>query len=415
MTVPLSRNRNYTILWGSQVLSEIGFNASLIAFPLLVLAITGSAAASGLVLAADALAQLLAGLPAGALVDRWDRRKIMLGCEAVQSLTLASLVAAVWWDMTTVSHMVVVAIVMGVCRALFEPAEDACLPSVVPEQQLSTAVALNTGRAAIGQMSGTAAGGFLFAVGRWVPFALDVITHAVAFVALLFLKVPPRAVVPRPIRDLGREIGAGLRWVLRRREIRVTALCAIALNLFFNAFYLVVIVLAQSRGVPSGEIGVMAAMLGVGGILGALLAPVLLKVLSPYVSIIGVFWALTALTPLAALIDSGYLLGALFAGMALLAPTANTTILTHQLLLTPDELRGRLSGVMSVVAGTAAALGPALGGVLAALVPPTQAVLLCAAGMTVVTILVTVNPTLRRYPRHVPQEDQPPREEVAAT
>jgi MFS family permease len=160
--------------------------------------------------------------------------------------------------------------------------------------------------------------------------------------------------------------------------------------------------------VPPGEIGVMAAMLGVGGILGALLAPVLLRVLSPYVSIMGVFWALAVLTPLAIVIDSGYVLGVLFAGMALLAPTANTTILTHQLLLTPDELRGRLSGVMSVVAGTAAALGPALGGVLAGFVPPTQAVLVCAAGLALVTVLVTVNPTLRRYPRDVRQ-----REEVA--
>jgi MFS family permease len=408
MTVPLSRNRNYQILWGSQVLSEVGFNASLIAFPLLVLALTGSAAASGLVLAADALAQLLAGLPAGALVDRWDRRKIMLGCEAAQSLTLASLVAALWWDVATVSHMVAVAVVMGVCRALFEPAEDACLPSVVAEDQLAAAVALNSGRAAVGQMSGTAAGGFLFAIGRWVPFALDVVAHAVAFVALLFLRMPPREVVARPIRHLGREIREGLRWVWHRREVRVTALCAVALNLFFNAFYLVVIVLAQSRGVPPGEIGVMAAMLGVGGILGALLAPVLLRVLSPYVSIMGVFWALAVLTPLAIVIDSGYVLGVLFAGMALLAPTANTTILTHQLLLTPDELRGRLSGVMSVVAGTAAALGPALGGVLAGFVPPTQAVLVCAAGLALVTVLVTVNPTLRRYPRDVRQ-----REEVA--
>jgi hypothetical protein len=97
-------------------------------------------------------------------------------------------------------------------------------------------------------MSGTAAGGFLFAIGRWVPFALDVVAHAVAFVALLFLRVPPREVVARPIRHLGREIREGLRWVWHRREVRVTALCAVALNLFFNAFYLVVIVLAQSRG-----------------------------------------------------------------------------------------------------------------------------------------------------------------------
>lgn len=397
--VPLSRNRNYTILWSSQVLSEIGFNASLIAFPLLVLAITGSAGAAGLVLAVDAVAQLLVGLPGGALVDRWDRRKIMLGCEAAQALALASLVAAVWWHTAAVPHMVAVAAVMGACRAMFEPAEDACLPTVVADEQLATAVAMNSARTSIGQLSGTAAGGFLFAVARWVPFAVDAITHALAFVGLLFLRVPAREVVREPIGRLGREMLDGLRWVWQRPEIRVTAFCAIALNLFFNAFYLIVIVLAQGRGVPAGEIGVMAAMLGAGGIIGALLAPYLLRVLNPYTSIIGVFWMLTVLTPLAAAVHSGYLLGALFAGMALLAPTANTTINTHQLLLTPDELRGRLAGVMSVVTGSAAALGPALGGLLVEFLPDHRAVLLCAAGMAIVTTLVSINPTLRHYPQ----------------
>lgn len=408
--VPLSRNRNYLLLWGSQALSEVGFHASLIAFPLLVLAITGSAAASGLVLAVDAAAQLVAGLPAGALVDRWDRRKIMLGCEAAQVVALGSLVTALWWGAASVSHLVAVAAVLGVCRALFEPAEDACLPGLVPDEQLSTAVAMNAARSSLGQMSGTALGGFLFAIGRWVPFLVDTLTHALAFVGLLFLRVPVRAAAtPRPMSRLGAEIAAGLRWVWGRAEIRLTALCAIALNLFFNAFYLVVIVLAQGRGVPAGEIGVMAAMLGVGGVAGALLAPYLLRLLTPYLSIIGVFWVLTALTPLAALIHSGYLLGALFAGMALLAPTANTTINTHQLLLTPDELRGRLSGVMNVVTGTAAAIGPALGGVLVQFVSGGTAVLVCAAGMAVVTVLVTVSPTLRAYPR-----DPLPRKEVMA-
>jgi MFS family permease len=79
----LARNRNYTLLWGGQALAEVGFSASMIAFPLLVLVLTGSPVLSGLVLTVDATAQLVVGLPAGALVDRWDRRRIMLCCEAV--------------------------------------------------------------------------------------------------------------------------------------------------------------------------------------------------------------------------------------------------------------------------------------------------------------------------------------------
>jgi uncharacterized protein YbdZ (MbtH family)/predicted MFS family arabinose efflux permease len=199
----------------------------------------------------------------------------------------------------------------------------------------------------------------------------------------------------------------GLRWVWQRRPVRVIALCAVGLNTFFSAYYLIIIALAVARGVPAGQIGIMAAMFGTGGIVGALAAPYLHRMLTPYLSIIVVFWALTVLTPLAVFISNGYLMGALFGSMALLAPTANTTINTYLLLLTPDELRGRMSSVVAVVIGTAGAVGPALGGALMQVLSGTDAVLVCAAGVAVVTLLATASRTLRRFPRHQTQEQQP--------
>lgn len=402
--MPLSRNRDYRLLWAGRALSELGVSATTIAFPLLVLAVTGSAATSGLVLGTIAAAQLCAGLPAGALVDRWNRKKVMLACEAAQALAAASLVAAVWAQLVAGAHLVAVAAVIGVCSALFEPAEDASLPGIVPADQLPTAVAMNSARGSLGHLSGTAAGGFLFAIGRFVPFVLDLVTHLAALVALSFVRLPARRTPPARIGRLGGEVVAGLRWVWEHHHIRVTALCAVVLNLFFTAFYLVVIVLAQARGVPSGEIGVMAAMLGVGGILGALAAPFLQRRIRPYVLIAGVFWVLTALTPVAAVVDSGYVMGALFLAMALLPPAANTAIMTEQLLLTPDELRGRLSSVIGLVTGIAGVLGPVLGGILTELVPAGTAVMICTAGIAAVTVLVTASATLRRFPRRTVEE-----------
>jgi MFS family permease len=399
MTTPLFRNRNYRLLWGSQALSEFGISASAIAFPLLVLSLTGSAAATGLVLGTSAAAALLVGLPAGALADRWNRKTIMLGCEAVQALATGTLVVALFLGVASLPHVLVVAAVIGVCGALFEPAEDACLPNLVPAEQLSTAVAMNSARGELGQLAGTAVGGFLFAVARFAPFAMNVLTHIISFFLLLFLRVPPRTVRPEPVGHIGREISAGLRWMWRQRPIRVIGLFAVVLNLFFTAYFVVIIVLAQAKGVSSGEIGIMAAMFGVGGILGALAAPYLLRILTPYLSIIVVFWVLTALTPMAIFTTNGYLMGALFGCMAFLAPTANTTIETYQLLLTPDGMRGRMSAAMGVVIGGAGVIGPALGGLLAEAVSGNRALLLCSAGIGVVTLLATINSTLRKFPR----------------
>ncbi|GIF17112.1 MFS transporter [Actinoplanes teichomyceticus] len=402
MTAPLSRNRDYRLLWLSQAGAEFGHNATTIAFPLLVLAVSGSTAASGLVLSAIAAAQLVAGLPAGAVADRWNRKRVMLACEAAQALALAGLVAAVLAGVATVPHMVAVAAVLGVCTALFEPAEDATLAALVPEEQLGAAVAANAARTSLGQVAGTAAGGVLFAAGRFLPFAVDVLTHVAAFAALAFLRVPPRRPAPEPVRRLGPEMLAGLRWMWRHPVIRSTTGYAVVLNLFFSAFYLVVIVLAQRRGATAAEIGLMAAMLGAGGVAGALLAPPLHRLLGPYVSVTAVFWVLSVLVPLTAPARDGYLIGALFALMALLAPTANTTIVTQQMLLTPDGLRGRLSGALGLLTGAAGALGPVLGGLLTELLPGTGAVLVCAAGMAVVTVLATASPVLRALPRRQP-------------
>ena len=402
--IPLSRNRNYRLLWASQVVAEFGSSASAIALPLLVLGVTGSPGTAGLVVSVMAAARLVAGLPMGALADRWNRKHIMLGCEAASVVAGATLVAALVWDFVTVGHLVAVAAVMGLCSALFEPAEDACLPNLVPAAQLPTAVAMNSARSFLGHLSGTAAGGFFFALGRVVPFAAEMVSHAVSFVGLTFLRVPPREVTPEPVRHLGHEMAAGVRWVWQNRPIRVIALCAVALNLFVAAYYIVIILLARANDVPAGEIGIMAAMLGVGGLLGTLVAPYAQRRVTPYQSMMAVFWVLTALTPLAVFTRNGYVLGGVFAAMAFVAPTANTTIETYGLLLTPDDLRGRLSGVMGALTGVAAAVGPALGGLLLEVVSDNQAVLLCTAGIGIVTLLATASPTLRSFPHHPDDE-----------
>ncbi|MGH3572953.1 MAG: MFS transporter, partial [Pseudonocardiaceae bacterium] len=159
--------------------------------------------------------------------------------------------------------------------------------------------------------------------------------------------------------------------------------------------------------VPSGQIGIMAAMLGVGGLLGALIASRLSQLVSPYISIIAVFWVMAALTPVAAFLHSGYLLGVLLAAMALPPATANTTIITRQLLLTPDDLRGRLSSVLGIVTGIAATLGPVLGGLLASALSGTLAVLVCAGGIAAAAVVATLSPTLRSFPRQPAVADSP--------
>ena len=109
--------------------------------------------------------------------------------------------------------------------------------------------------------------------------------------------------------------------------------------------------------------------------------------------------------PAATVISNGYLIGVLFLVMALLPPTANTTIISQQLLLTPDEKRGRMSSVSGLLTGVAGAVGPMLGGIVTELFSGRTAVLVCAGGVAVVTVVATASPSLRRFPaQHSPEE-----------
>ncbi|SFB04728.1 Predicted arabinose efflux permease, MFS family [Amycolatopsis marina] len=395
---PLSRNRNYILLWSSQTLSELGASASIIAFPLLVLAISGSAVAAGLVGFANGAARFATGVLAGALVDRWDRKKVLVTCEVSRAIAFIGLVIAIATDHASVPVILFVALIEGMFATLFAPAEEATLPRLVSEQQLPPAVAGIAARAYLGATVGPALGGFLFGINRIFPFVADAISYVVSTVAVLFIRVPPREKTKKPLRSILPETRVGLAWVWKQPKIRATFFSQVGISFVFAALFFVVIVVANAKGVPAGEVGLIATMLGVGGLAGAFVASPLQAKLGPYRSIVALTWLSGVLIPLIAVVPAGYWYGVLLGVMAFLTPTATSSVQSYQMLSTPDELRGRLSGTAHLFGGVGQSLGPLAGGLVVA-VDPTLAVLACAAIMLVIATSVTVSPSLRDLPK----------------
>src|SRR5687767_4847689 len=141
--VSLWRNRDYMLLWGGQVVSVLGSSISSIVVPLLILAITNSPAAAGIAGALGAIPYVLFSLPVGALIDRWDRKKVMVLCDLGRSIAFASIPIAMWLDVLTIWQLYVVAFVEGTLFVFFNIAEVAALPRVVPKEQLGDATAQN--------------------------------------------------------------------------------------------------------------------------------------------------------------------------------------------------------------------------------------------------------------------------------
>lgn len=157
--VPLWRNHDVVLLWSGQLVSTLGTRVSSLGFPLLVLAQTGSPARAGVVGFAQTLPYLLLYLPAGALVDGWDRKRVMLVADAVRAAALASVGLAVAAGVFSLLHVAVAAFVEGAMFVFVQLSESAALPRVVPVEQLPVALAQNQAREQGAELAGQPLGG----------------------------------------------------------------------------------------------------------------------------------------------------------------------------------------------------------------------------------------------------------------
>src|SRR5205823_1025571 len=144
--LPLWRNRDFVLLWSGQVVSTLGSEVSGLAFPLLVLSLTGSPAQAGVVGFARALPYLLVYLPAGALVDRWNRKRVMLTADAGRAPAIGSVAMWLAVGLPPVAWLAVASFVEGALFVFFQLAESAALPHIVPKEQLPPAIAQNQAR-----------------------------------------------------------------------------------------------------------------------------------------------------------------------------------------------------------------------------------------------------------------------------
>jgi MFS family permease len=400
----LWRNRDFMLLWSGQVVSTLGTRISGIAYPLLVLALTGSPAQAGLVGFAQGLPFLVWFLPAGALVDRWPRKRVMLVADLGRGLALGTVAAAVLVDRITVAHLLLVAFVEGTLYVFFLLAEGAALPHVVPRPQLSTAVAQNQARDQGADLVGQPLGGFLFGLGHAVPFVVDAVSYLVAFVALL----PIRPVLEdRPAaarRHLVAEIAEGVRWVWRQPMIR-TLVGLIALSNFtFNALFLVIIVRARDLGASPLAIGLLLGTFGVGALVGALAAPVVQRRVAPNVVLVGSLWVWAVQLVLLAIAPNLFVLAAVCALGTLVGPVFNVVVAAYRYALTPDRLQGRVSSVGRLVAWGTLPLGALVGG----LAVERFGAVPTFAGLAVVAVAVAVAGTATSHVRRAPRVETLP-------
>jgi hypothetical protein len=391
---PLRRNRDFLFFQSGALLSTFGAGISGIAYPLLTLALTGSAAKTGYVGAVEFVPLVLLSAPAGVAADRFDRRRLMIASDVVGATALALLAAAVLTGHARFWMIVVVAFVDTTAAVLYRSGSSGAMKAVVPQPQLADASSVAMARMSTVRLAAPPLGGALFDLSRGLPFLVDAVSYAFSTASLLLMRTPFQEERVPGARTPFRE---GLAYFWSIPFLRTTIGMIAASNLVATGAPIAVIILAHRQGLSSAAIGGLVALQGVALLAGSTVSPLLRRLFPMRAILLSEFWM--GLVYLAFLVyPSVYVLAAAVALHAFWFPNTDSAMAAYSYTLIPDRLLGRAMAASNTLRAASAPLGPLLAGVLLAHASPQIAIAALATPVVVAAILGTLSASIRDLP-----------------
>ncbi|HXR65845.1 MAG TPA: MFS transporter [Ktedonobacteraceae bacterium] len=391
----LWRNQAYMLLWSGQVISSVGTQISDLALPLLVLYLTGSPAQAGLVGAMSALPYVIFCLPAGALVDRWDRKRTMILCDSVRAVSLGSLPLAYALGHLSLVQIYLVAFIEGTFYVFFSLAEVSTWPALVSKEDFPDVAARVELTNSIASLAGQAIGGMLYGLVRVLPFLTDAISYAISVVSLLFIRVPFQEKRESRQRRLWAEISEGVHWLWKQPLLCFLALEGGVVHIVGAGAALLVIVMAQQLHASALVIGLILGAEGIGTLFGALLGGMLQKRWPFAWLLLGTMWLMGLFCLLYLWAPNVVWLALVGVLLAVVMTLFGVIQLSYRLARIPDELQGRVNSVYRLVVFGGDPIGLALTGFLLQIWDVKVTIIIYATSL----LLLAVGATLSRKVR----------------
>lgn len=384
---------------GGDIVSNIGNSVQYLALSLLVLSLTGSPAQAGIVLGLSAIASIAFGLFAGALADRWDRKKIMIWCDVGQLVLVGTIPAALWLGKLAMPQIYVVAATTSVLSTFFDAAGMSALPNVTGPAQLIDGLRQGQVASEIIRICGGVIGGSLFAIARAIPFASNAVSFAVSAVTLRLIRKDfqesPDAEAAESARDLWHDITAGLRWLWNHKLVRLVTLVNSADSLRYGAGYLVIVLLAERLHTPAAGIGAIFAAAGVGALLGNVVAGWAQKRFTFGTVTLSMLWVEAVVFPLYAIAPSAVIIGLIAAIEEFVSPIYELMLGNYRTLATPDSLRGRVGSSVQIATYGAQSVGAMASGFLIEWLGPRLSAVVLGAWLICLAITVSLSKQVR--------------------
>jgi predicted MFS family arabinose efflux permease len=369
---PLLRQPEFLKLWAAQSISQLGDQVTLLALPLAaVLTLDATAGQMGLLVAAELLPHLFFSLLAGVWIERSQRRRhLMIVADLARFLLLVSVPVAYAFDALTFPQLYAVAFGIGTFAVMFDVSWSILFVSVVPRRDVVDANSKMSLSRAVSFVTGPSVAGFLVqALTAPVTLLVDAFSYlgSALFLSRIRSQEPP---VERDANGVLRSLREGMRFVLRDELIRADLGCAATINLFNFVFHaLFVLYATRELGVAPGTLGIALGAGAVGGIVGALVAPRLERLIGIGRSVVVgavLFPAPLILVPIASgsELQLGLILGAaeFFSSVGVMIFDVSAASMTF--LRTPDRIRARTAGTFRFVNYGIRPIGALLGGAL---------------------------------------------------
>jgi MFS family permease len=396
----LWRHRDFRHLWAAETVSQVGTQITMLALPVLAVSMLHATPFEmGVLTALETAAFLVIGLPAGAWVDRWRRKRVLVAGDLVRALALASLPIAYALDAISLTQLFVVATVTGTATVFFDIAYQSYLPTLVAPAQVVEGNAKLAASMEVARVAGPGVTGVLLKiVGAPVLIAFDALSF---LLSALFIggihhqEVLPDRAARRPLRV---EIAEGLGFVVRHPLLRRIVACTGLFNLFSSmTMALLVLFVLRTLGLSESMLGFVFSAGAVGGIVGAATAARFaqrvgegraIPLASMVCALAGVLIPLSVLGAPVPLLVAGWFVESW--GVV----AYNVTQVSFRQRLCPPGLLGRMNASVRFIVYGTMPLGGLLGGALGEWLGVPATLWVAAIGGFVACVPVVLSPLL---------------------
>lgn len=406
-------NRDFVLLWQGQLVSQLGSQALAVAMMFWTLEATGSASLMGILMVLATLPGVVLGPLAGTLADRISRKKILVLSDLVSSFSLLTLAIPFFLpgmdNRVLLPCLLAMASAVGLAQAFFRPTISAAIPDLVPHSKLNAANSLNQFSAQFSMILGMGLGGVLFTwLGAPLLFIVDGVSYLFSAISEMFIRFPksprsiereqPDAIAPRSFRQ---DLVEGLRFVWHNRGMRGFLALAASANFFVMPIVVLLpFFVTDNLARDAVWYGFLVAGLSAGGLVGfAIAGTIRLSGERRALVLLGSLVAQSALLGVLGLLHDPTLALLLLFVQGVLGGHLSIELMTLFQLAAPEELRGRVMGVVNTAAMAVAPLGMALGGVLGDLTGKNIPMLyaLCGGAIGASTIIAALSSRVRAF------------------